>query len=171
MDFDLAANIAQITSAVGNPALDIVIIVFFLAAGFIAGSFQGRNKLISFALANYITLALQPIIIGLLNAYGLLFTLYRDLSIYLLMLIVVYMVLERTIFEHVRLNVLSWWKSFITSFSVVGFFVAGLLNIMSFRGIIELSPITISLFAGPTAYLFWALVPLAAFAYIAPKHY
>ena len=62
--------IASLGAIVRNPAWDVVVVLFFLAAGFIGGSMGGgRVKLLSMLFANYIALFVAPLMFGLLDVY------------------------------------------------------------------------------------------------------
>lgn len=143
-----------------DPAWDIIVVLFFLTAGFIWGSMGGgKAKLLSFLFATYVALFISPMVFDVLSAYKIHISIYQNLIVYFTLLVVVFMLFQRAVFAGITKASYKWWYALLMSFLSVGFFVAGTLNILSFRGIIEFSVFTKTLFAGKNAYLFWSLVP------------
>ena len=154
--------IASLGAIVRNPAWDVVVVLFFLVAGFIGGSMGGgRVKLLSMLFANYIALFIAPLMFGLLDAYQVAKgNPSRNIVIYFILLGVLFLLFGRKIFGGLGRGGFKWWQAFLISFLTVGLFVAGSLNMLSFAGIVEFSPFILSMFAGKSAYLFWSLMPL-----------
>lgn len=151
---------ATLTSVVKNPALDVMVILFFLAAGFLWGTLKGKSKLLSFLFSTYLALFLSPLIFQVLAPYKIQPQSYRDIGVYMVILIVLFIVLDRTLFRAQARVSYKWWQALLMSFLAVGLFVAGTLQLISLRGILVLSPATLTLFAGGSAYLFWAVAPI-----------
>lgn len=153
--------LSLIVSVAKNPALDVLVILFFLAAGFFWGMMGGKSKLLSFLLGTYLALFTTPLVFELFGEYKIPQHPYRNLAIYVGLFALMFLFCERVLFRGMGRASYKWWQALAISFLSVGIFVAGALNMISFKNIMQLSPITMSLFAGPTAYLFWALAPLA----------
>ena len=143
--------LSLVVSVAKNPALDVLVIVFFLAAGFFWGMMGGKSKLLSFLIATYLALFVSPLVFELFDEYKITQHPYRNLTIYVGIFALLFIFSERTLFSGMGRASFRWWQAFVISFLAVGIFVAGALNIISFKGIIKLSPITSMLFAGPTA--------------------
>jgi|SRR3989344_3420217 len=154
--------LASLGAIVHNPAWDVVVVLFFLAAGFIGGSMGGgRVKLLSMLFANYIALFVAPLMFGLLDVYQVAKgNASRNIVMYFILLGVLFLLFQRKIFGGLGRGGFKWWQALLMSFLTVGLFVAGSLNMLSFSGIIKFSPFILSMFAGRSAYLFWSLMPL-----------
>ncbi|MEK7643604.1 MAG: hypothetical protein AAB372_04130 [Patescibacteria group bacterium] len=154
--------LATVSQFLKNPAWDIVLIGFFLVAGFLWGTMSGgRAKLYSFLFASYVALFASPTIFKVADTYKFLTnTSYQRLAIYGVFFLVVFLIFDQRIFSALPRTGYRWWQAFVMSFLEVGLFVAGTLSIINFRGIIEFSSLTKTLFVGPSAYLFWALAPI-----------
>jgi hypothetical protein len=153
--------IKAFAAVVGDSSIDVLVILFFLAAGFLWGMLGGKSKLLSYLFATYVALFLSPLVFNMFKAYKLAEkNQMRDLIIYLAILVVVFIILERMVLKAFSRTGYKWWQAFLLSFLAVGLFVSGTLNMFSLKGILIVSPITKSLFAGATAYLFWAAAPL-----------
>ena len=153
--------LASVEAFTKNPALDVLIILFFLAAGFFLGTLRGKAKLLSFLFGTYVSLFLTPLITKQLDVYKIQNIAWRNLSVYLIVLLAAAIVLNRVIFTGHTRSSFRWWHALFLSFLAVGLFVSDALNLKLARGIVEFSPITMTLFAGQGAYLFWAIAPLA----------
>jgi len=152
--------LSLITVVAKNPALDVLVIVFFLAAGFFWGMMGGKSKLLSFLLATYLALFISPLAFEFLDQYKIAPHPYRNLTVHVAVFALLFIVCERVLFRGLGRASFKWWQAFVISFLAVGIFIAGTLNIISLKGIIKLSPLVINLFAGSSAYLFWAIAPL-----------
>ncbi len=152
--------LSLVVTSVKNPALDVLVILFFLAAGFFWGILGGKSKLLSFLIATYLALFVSPLVFELFDKYKITQHPYRNLAIFIGLFALLFLFCERYLFSGFWRASLRWWQAFAISFLSVGIFVAGALNIISFKGIIKLSPITTTFFAGPDAYLFWSIAPL-----------
>jgi hypothetical protein len=157
---------ASVLDLAKNPATDVLIIVFFLAAGFLWGMFGGKSKVLSFLFASYFTFFFLPIFLKVLDEYGFAKSAYRNITVFFVVIVILFFYFDRGIFRSTARASYRWWQAFLVSFLAVGFFVAGILYFLSFRGIIELSPITLSLFAGSRAYIFWSLAPLVGLLFV-----
>lgn len=152
----MASYLALVQAFTKNPTLDIIIILFFLAAGFFLGTMRGRAKLFSFLFGTYISLLATPLIVRMLStSRGA-----RNISIYIILVLVAAFICDRIVFVTSHRSSFRWWQAFCISFLSVGLFVSGALNLKLAQGIVDFSPITLTLFAGQGAYLFWALAPL-----------
>ncbi|MEK7649698.1 MAG: hypothetical protein AAB367_01915 [Patescibacteria group bacterium] len=143
-----------------HPAVDMLVIAFFLGAGFLWGMMGGKAKLLSFLLSTYLALFISPLIFNLLDSHKLGVHIYRNLLVYGVVLALLFIFTERIFLRGMGRASYRWLSALFVSFLSVGLFVAGTLNIISFRGIIQLSPITKTLFAGPDAYVVWAIAPI-----------
>lgn len=152
--------LAQLMQTAGNPAADVLIITFFFVAGFLWGTLGGKSKLLSFMLGTYLGLFISPLVFRIFDEYKIAAGQYRNLIIYLAVLIILFFILDKGLFRGMGRASYRWWQAFAMSFLSVGLFVAGTLNLIKLRGILEISPITSSLFAGSTAYLVWAILPI-----------
>ncbi len=152
-----------------HPAVDILVISFFLGAGFLWGMMNGKAKLLAFLLATYLALFISPLIFELLDSHKLGVHLYRNLLVYGVMLALLFVFTERIFLRGMGKQSYRWLSALLMSFLSTGLFVAGTLNIISFRGIIKLSPITKTLFAGPDAYFVWAVVPIIGLALLSRR--
>jgi hypothetical protein len=152
--------LAQVMDTAGNPAADVLIILFFFVAGFLWGTLGGKSKLLSFMLSTYVGLFMSPLLFRILDEYKIAAGQYRNLVIYFVVLIVLFLLFDKGLFGGMGRSSYRWWQAFAMSFLSVGLFVAGTLNLIKLRGILEISPITRALFAGSTAYLLWAILPV-----------
>ncbi len=152
-----------------NPAADILVIVFFLCAGFLWGMMGGKAKLLAFLLSTYLALFISPLIFELLDSRSLGAHLYRNLIVYGVVLALLFIFTERIFLRGIGRASYRWLPALTISFLSVGIFVAGTLNIISFRGIIKLSPIINTLFAGTDAYVVWAIAPIIALALLSRR--
>ena len=157
----MAQYTSMLASVIGNPAMDVLVIIFFLGAWFLWGALGGKSKLLSFLFAVYVGLFLSPLIFKMLDEYMIApKSQYRNIMVYFVLLITVFIILERMVLRIFSRMGYKWWQAFLMSFLAVGLFVSGTLAIISLKGILVISPVTRSLFAGSTAYLFWAAAPL-----------
>ena len=152
--------LAQVMETAGNPAADVLIITFFFAAGFLLGTLGGKSKLLSFMLGTYLGLFISQLVFRILDEYKIAIGQYRNLVIFFVVLAILFFFLDRGLFGGMGRVSYRWWQAFAMSFLSVGLFVAGTLNLIKLSGILEISPITRSLFAGSTAYLVWAILPV-----------
>lgn len=157
---NVSSALAVANGTISNTSFDIIVIVFFLAAGFLLGTSGGKTKMLSFLFATYLALLLSPTVFGYLDLYGFGKHLYRNLAAYIIVLLLIGIFFDSIIFRKMPRASSRWWQALVMSFLIVGFFVAGTLNLAVLRGIITLSPVTLSLFAGKSAYVFWSIAPL-----------
>ncbi len=120
---------------------------------------NGKTKLLSFMLATYLSLFLSPLFFKLFDEYKIDYHIYRNLSFYAGLMLVLFLFFDRVILRAERASY-KWWQSFIASFLAIGLFMAGTLNLLSFRGIVKFSPLTLAFFSGNNAFLFWMVMPL-----------
>ncbi|MEK7576953.1 MAG: hypothetical protein AAB482_04660 [Patescibacteria group bacterium] len=157
----MAPYTSKLALVIGNPAVDVLIIIFFLAAGFLWGLLGGKSKLLSFLFATYVGLFLSSLVFKMLDEYMIApKSQYRNIAVYFSILIVVFIILERMVLRIFSRVGYRWWQAFLMSFLAVGLFVSGTLAIVSLKGILVISPLTRSLFVGSSAYLFWVASPL-----------
>jgi hypothetical protein len=152
-----------------HPAVDMLVIVFFLGAGFLWGMMGGKAKLLAFLLATYLALFISPLIFELLDSHKLGIHVYRNLLVYGVVLALLFVFTERIFLRGMGKASYRWFPALLISFLSTGLFVAGTLNIISFRGIIQLSPIVKTFFAGPDAYVIWAIAPVIGLALLSRK--
>lgn len=153
--------LADLSTFVKNPAWDVLLILFFLSAGFIFGATGGgRAKIYALLFAAYVNLYVSPVLFGF---YSPLYSTSNEglvyLSIYTVSFIILFVFLDRVTFRIVPRTPIRWWHALMMSFLVVGLFVTGGLSLLAFSGIIEFSQITTTLFVGVSAYRFWAIAP------------
>lgn len=152
--------LASFEAVLRNPAWDALLVLFFLLAGLIGGMMgNGKTKLLSFMLATYLSLFLSPLFFKLFDEYKIDYHIYRNLSFYAGLMLVLFLFFDRVILRAERASY-KWWQSFIASFLAIGLFMAGTLNLLSFRGIVKFSPLTLAFFSGNNAFLFWMVMPL-----------
>lgn len=162
---------STLVASLGHPAADVLIIVFFLGAGFFWGMMGGKAKLLAFLVSTYLALFISPLIFELLDQRKLGIHVYRNLVVYGIVLVLLFIFSDRVFFRSIGRSSYRWFPAFAISFLTIGIFVAGTLNMISFRGIIKLSPITTTLFAGPEAYVFWAIAPIVGLALLSRRSY
>jgi|GEM_PF-3087168 len=153
-----------------HPAVDMLVIAFFLGAGFLWGMMGGKAKLLSFLLSTYLALFISPLVFNLLDSHKLGIHVYRNLLVYAVVLALLFVFIERIFLRGIGKQSYRWLPALLISFLSTGLFVAGTLNIISFRGIIQLSPITKTLFAGPDAYVIWAIAPIVGLVLLSRKY-
>lgn len=151
---------ASLEAFMKNPTLDVLVVLFVLVAGFFLGTTRGKAKLLSFVFATYIALYLTPVLLRFAEGMDIAPFAYHNIGVYLATLLVAAIIMDRCVFAGQSRASYSWWQALIVSFCAVGFFVAGTLNLRVAHGIVDFSPITLSLFAGSTAYLAWSVAPL-----------
>lgn len=157
----LGAPTAAAVGILESTSVDVLIILFFISASFLWGALSGKSKLLSFLLATYVALFLSPLAFSALDTNNILrATPYRNMSLYGVLLLISFVIFDRSVLRIFSRSAYSWWQAFLMSILAVGLFVAGTLNIISLKGIITISPLTHMLFAGSTAYLLWATIPL-----------
>src|SRR3989338_11481313 len=115
--------LSLVVSVAKNQALDVLVIVFFLAAGFFWGIMGGKSKLLSFLIATYLALFVSPLVFDLFDEYKIPQHPYRNLGIYVGLFTVLFLFSERALFHGMGRSSFRWWQAFVISFLAVGIFV------------------------------------------------
>ena len=149
---------------VSNPSWDVIVILFFVAAGFFYGLFTGKSRLVSILISTYVAAFVFEnfrYFDFLVAGRSVLETFLIRASSFFLLLIVAAMIISRFMVRR-DFEARVWWQAFGLSFLEVGLVIALMFQFLPAREFFEFSPLVERLFAGTEAFSWWLLIPLLA---------
>lgn len=156
---------------ISHPTWDILVFLFFIAAGFFYGTSQGKRGLIGTLFAIYIGQIIFTkfsYLDFLLKGKPLLQIFSLKAAIFLILVIVLAILFSKLISES-RYAEKGWGKIFLLSFLESGLLISSLFQLFPIKGLFTFSSLTQFLFASPVAYFWWLVLPIPALIFIVRK--
>lgn len=166
------ASLETISKILTHPTWDLLVVFFFIAAGFFYGITSGKTRLISVLLSLYVS-ALVFENFSYLNFFVSgrpLFEvfLFRSL-IFVILIILLSLLFNRILFRDSLGGTKVWWQVFLLSFLEVGLLMSLIFQLLPAKDIFDFSPLVRNLFASSRAFFWWLTLPLVALFFVARK--
>jgi hypothetical protein len=166
------ANLQTILKILTHPTWDLLVIFFFVAAGFFYGITSGKKKLIAALFSIYIS-GLVFKNFSYLDAFvknrPLIETfLFRAGAFAILVILLTFLfnkILPRDYVSGTR----EWWKIILLSILEAGLLMSLIFQLLPVKEIFNLSPFVKNIFASSRAFFWWLILPLVALFFIVRK--
>lgn len=148
---------------ISNPSWDVIVLGFFVAAGFFYGLLAGKSRLISVLLSTYLAAFIYEnfrFLDFLVKGRSPLEVLFLRGASFFAILVIVSLIISR--FFRRDWEGESWFLSFLLSFLEVGLLLALVFQFLPARELITFSPVVENVFAGEAAFFWWLVGPLVA---------
>lgn len=153
-------------SILKNPAWDMALLLFLIAAGFFWGISGGKKKMALGMLAVYILIAVFHYVpvdeLSTGRAPSEIF-MFRA-GVFLIILVLLSLFLIRAFNGTATYYSGLWWEVLILSILATGFLITALINLapeaVIKNNLLNLSPLTIKLFADPAIAKWWTILPI-----------
>ncbi len=166
------ANLQEISKILSHPTWDLVLIIFFIAAGFFYGLSSGRSRLITVLFSLYIYAIifenfsyLDPFIKGRPIIETFLFRIVIFGILILLLSALFSRILNRDNVSGTRV----WWQIFLLSFLETGLLMSFVFKLLPAKEIFDFSPVVQNFFASDRAFFWWLTLPIVALFFILKK--
>ncbi len=159
------ANLETITKTLTHPTWDLMVIFFFIAAGFFYGISSGKKKLIAalfslyvsglvFANFSYFNFAVKGR--PLLEVF-----LFRSFT-FAILIILLTLLFNRVLSRDDSSGTRQWWQVFLLSFLEVGLLMSFVFQLLPAKELFTFSPVVKNIFASSGAFFWWLTLPLVA---------
>jgi len=166
-------NISSISSVLSHPTWDVLVIFFFIAAGFFYGFSAGIKRLIAVLFGLYTgQLIFENLHFLDFFVKGMDLTeifLFRIVAFAIIVLILSYF-FSKTIFTGGYGETKIWWHIFLLSFLEVGLLMSVVFRLFPASDIFTFSPVVSYVFASRGAFFWWLVLPLCALFVIMRRH-
>ncbi len=164
----MLASLESVSKILSNPTWDLLVVLFFVAAGFFYGMVAGKKKLLAVLFAIYISIVLLPNF-GYLDYFtqdGGIFTVFltRALAFFTLIVLLGFL-FAKTIFRG-KPKKEKFWQIFVLSFLEVGLFMSASFQLLPAKDLFDFSPLVQTFFASSGIYFWWLTLPLVALFFI-----
>jgi hypothetical protein len=152
-----------------NPSWDLLVVFFFIAAGFFLGITLGKTKLVAILFSLYIS----ALVLGnfsyldFLTRNRPLFQVFliRAAAFGILIIILTFLFNKFLSRDYVS-GTREWWKVFILSFLEVGLLMSFVFQLLPAKELFTFSPIVKNLFASSSAFFWWLTLPLISLFFV-----
>lgn len=147
-----------------HPTWDILLIFFFIAAGFFYGISAGKRRIVSALLFTYVTIAVFPLlpIEKIANLAEIKTIFYVKSVLFAVLFFALYFLLGNKKLRFGFSKGESWWQLFLLSFLQVGLLLNTIFALLPPEKIKILAPVTREIFAKPQTKIWWYVLPLLA---------
>ncbi len=166
------ANLEAISKILAHPTWDLLMVFFFIAAGFFYGITSGKTKLIAVLFSLYVSglvFANFSYLDFLTKGRTLLETfLVRSVAFGILIFLLTILfnrILSRDSVSGTRV----WWQIFVLSFLEVGLLMSFIFQLLPAKEIFVFSPVVQNIFASSRAFFWWLTLPLVALFFVSRK--
>lgn len=163
------ASVQTISRILSNPTWDLMVILFFIAAGFFYGITVGKTKLIAmlfsfyvsglvfenFSYLDFVTEGRPLIEIFLFRA-----------AAFAILVIILAVLFNRFLPHDYASGTREWWRIFILSFLEVGLLMSLIFQLFPAKELFNFSPFVENLFASSRAFFWWLTLPLVALFFV-----
>ena len=158
-------DLKTISAILTHPTWDLLLILFFIAAGFFYGIASGRTKLIATLVSVYIAGLLFENF-SYLNSFVkgrplLEVFLFRGF-IFIVLILLLAVLFNRLLSRDNTPGTRRWWQIFLLSFLEVGLFMSFIFQLLPAKELFDFSPIVQNIFASDRAFFWWLTLPLVA---------
>lgn len=166
------ANLETISKILTHPTWDLMVIFFFIAAGFFYGISAGKTKLIAvlfslyvsaivfenFSYLNFLTKSRPLIEVFLVRS-----------AIFGILVVLLAMLFNKHLSRDYTSGTKVWWQIFLLSFLEVGLLMSFIFQLLPAKELFTFSPIVENIFASSRAFFWWLTLPLVALFVIIGK--
>ncbi|MFH0803525.1 MAG: hypothetical protein V1877_00170 [Candidatus Tagabacteria bacterium] len=166
------ANLETISKILTHPTWDLLVVFFFVAAGFFYGITSGKAKLISALFSLYISgLIFENFsyLDFLTKGRTLIETFLFRGSAFAILVILLTFLFNRVLSRDYVSGTREWWKVFFLSFLETGLLMSFIFQLLPAKELFNFSPIVQNIFASSRAFFWWLTLPLVALFFIARK--
>lgn len=166
------ANLQGISRILSHPTWDLMIILFFLAAGFFYGITAGKTKLVAVLFSLYVS--------------GLIFTNFSYLDFltkgrtlietflvrgvaFAVLILLLTILFGRILSRDATSGTRVWWQIFVLSFLETGLLMSFTFQLLPAKELFTFSPIVQNIFASSRAFFWWLTLPLVALFFVSRK--
>lgn len=147
-----------------HPTWDILLIFFFISAGFFYGISAGKRRIVSALLFTYVAIAVFPLlpvekIAGIVEIKTIF---YVKSALFAALFFTLYFLLGNKKLRFGFSKGESWWQLFLLSFLQVGLLLNTIFTLLPPEKIKILAPVTREIFAKPQTKIWWYILPLLA---------
>jgi hypothetical protein len=170
---DIAANLQNISKVLSNPSWDLMVVLFFIAAGFFYGITLGKTKLIAALFSLYISALVFEnfsYLDFLLKGQPLLEVFLFRALVFAILIVLLTILFNRFLSQDNVSGTREWWKIFVLSFLEVGLLMSFVFRLLPAKELFDFSPLVENLFASSRAFLWWLTLPLVALFFVSRKH-
>jgi hypothetical protein len=166
------ANLETISKILTHPTWDLLVVFFFIAAGFFYGITSGKTKLIAVLFSLYISgLVFENFsyLDFVTKGRTLMETfLFRSL-IFAVLIFLLAVLFNRILSRDYVSGTRVWWQVFLLSFLEVGLLMSFIFQLLPARELFKFSPLVENIFASSRAFFWWLTLPLVALFFIARR--
>ena len=159
------ANLETISKILTHPTWDVLVVLFFIAAGFFYGISAGKTKLIAVLFSLYVSatvfknLSYLDFLTKGRSLFGTFLVRGAVFAILVLLLIILFnKFLSRDYTSGTRV----WWQIFLLSFLEVGLLMSLIFQLLPVKNLFAFSPVVENIFASSKAFFWWLILPLVA---------
>src|SRR3989338_7635907 len=162
VNIEVIKNTAE--SILSHPTWDILLIFFFVAAGFFYGISAGKRRIVSALLFTYVAIAVFPLvpIEKIANLTDVKNIFYVKSAVFVFLFFALYFLLGNKKLRFGFSKGESWWQLFLLSFFQVGLLLNTIFILLPPEKIKILAPVTREVFARPETKIWWYILPLLA---------
>ncbi len=165
------AALENIFETLTNTTWDILVIFFFVSAGFFYGLSAGKTKLLSVLFSLYISILLFnkfPYLNIITEGRDVFQIFLIKTGLFLALIIILWILFSRSVFKGTR-NTERVWQIFILSFLEVGLFTSAIFQLLPAKELFTFSPVVELLFASEKTFFWWLVLPLVSLLFIISK--
>lgn len=158
-------DVAQISKILSNPSWDLIVLFFFIAAGFFYGISAGKSKLVSFLVSLYVSGFLFEKFYYLgqfIKTDTLTGAFMARVAVFLVILFAVNLLFSRVLRLSSEGSEKKWWQALLISFLSAGLLFSYLFHLFPAKEVFTFSPVVRNFFASDSAFFWWLVLPLVA---------
>jgi len=166
------ANLESISKILSHPTWDLMVIFFFVAAGFFYGISAGKTKLIAVLFSLYVSaLIFQNVYYfdAFIKGRNLLETFLFRAAIFLIIVFLLALLFNKLLPHDTAPGMKSWPSIFILSFLETGLLMSLIFQLLPAKELFTFSPVVQNIFASDKVLFWWLTLPLVALFFIARK--
>lgn len=166
------ANLQSISKILSHPTWDLMIILFFLAAGFFYGITAGKTKLIAVLFSLYVSgLVFENFsyLVFLTKGRTLVETFLVRSVAFAVLIILLTILFSRILSRDTTSGTRVWWQVFLLSFLETGLLMSFIFQLLPAKELFAFSPVVQNFFASSRAFFWWLTLPLVALFFVSRK--
>lgn len=161
-----------ISRILAHPTWDLLVVFFFIAAGFFYGITSGKTKLIAVLFSLYVSgLLLENFsYVKFLTKGQTLFEVFLIRgAVFAVLVILLAILFNKLLWRDNMPGTRVWWQVFLLSFLEVGLLMSFVFQLLPAKELFKFSPIVENIFASSKAFFWWLVLPLIALFFIIGK--
>ena len=159
------ANLETISKILTHPTWDLMVIFFFIAAGFFYGISAGKTRLIAVLFSLYVSAIVFEnfsYLDFLTKSRPLIEVFLVRSAIFGILVVLLAMLFNKHLSRDYTSGTKVWWQIFLLSFLEVGLLMSFIFQLLPAKELFTFSPIVENIFASSRAFFWWLTLPLVA---------